>query len=115
MITPAIPPFLRILRTLVQLLVAFPAIVPALVQVLHVLGVESISGPGLLAVAAAALALVVGVQNLLEQAGLIPTLGGDPTPVLPASEAVNIIDLHASGPHIREAQAEILAAAGAKR
>jgi hypothetical protein len=79
MTTPFIPPVVRVFRTILQLVVALTALVPLIVLVLHTAGVKSVNEAGLLAVAGAATTIVVGVQNALEKAGFIPTLGATST------------------------------------
>lgn len=73
-------PVTRILRTLGQLLAAGVLIVPALVALLATVGVE-VDGKAWAAVLAAAVVLVTTVQNALEQAGVIPTIGAVPNEV----------------------------------
>lgn len=71
-------PVARIIRTVVQVVIACATVVPLVVALLHEMGV-AVDGPRLVAIAAAAVGLVTGAQNALEQAGLIPTLG-EPRP-----------------------------------
>jgi uncharacterized membrane protein (Fun14 family) len=68
-------PVVRVFRTVIQLVVAVAALVPTLVVVLHSLGVKSVNEAGLLALAATAMTAVTSIQNALEHAGIIPTLG----------------------------------------
>lgn len=69
-------PVTRILRTLAQVLAAGVLIVPVLVAFLATVGV-AVDGKAWAAVLAAAVILVTTVQNALEQAGIIPTLGAN--------------------------------------
>ena len=69
-------PVTRILRTLAQVLAAGVLIVPVLVAFLATVGV-TVDGKAWAAVLAAAVILVTTVQNALEQAGIIPTLGAN--------------------------------------
>lgn len=68
-------PAARIVRTVVQIVVACAAVVPLVVTLLAEAGV-AVDGARLVAVAGAAVALVTAAQNALEKGGLIPTLGG---------------------------------------
>lgn len=79
-----IHPVARILRTILQVLAALVVVLPAVVAFLASVGV-TVDGVGLAAVLAAAVVLVTTVQNALERADLIPTLGG---PKLKVGEAV---------------------------
>ena len=67
-------PVTRILRTVLQVLTAALIIVPTFVALLATMDVE-VDGKAWAAVLAAAVLFVTTVQNALEQAGLIPTLG----------------------------------------
>lgn len=67
-------PVTRILRTVGQVLAAALIIVPTFVALLATVDVE-VDGKAWAAVLAAAVLFVTTVQNALEQAGLIPTLG----------------------------------------
>lgn len=67
-------PVTRTLRTVLQVLTAAVIVLPAAVAFAAQLG-YTIDGVGIAAVLAAAVVLVTTVQNALEQAGLIPTLG----------------------------------------
>ena len=66
----------RVLRTLLQVLVAATIILPTLVAFLGTVGV-TVDGKAWAAVLAAAVILVTTAQNALEQSGLIPTLGAN--------------------------------------
>lgn len=85
-----IHPVARILRTILQVLAALVIVLPAIVAFLGTLGI-TVDGVGLAAVLAAAVVLVTTVQNALEQAGLIPTLGG---PKLKVGRAVAAAPLY---------------------
>lgn len=67
-------PITRTLRTVLQVLTAAIVVLPAAVAFAGTLG-ATINGTALAAVLAAAVILVTTVQNALEQAGIIPTLG----------------------------------------
>ena len=67
-------PVTRTLRTVLQVLTAALVVLPAAVAFADTLGV-TIDGVGIAATLAAAVILVTTVQNALEQAGIIPTLG----------------------------------------
>lgn len=88
-----IHPVARILRTVAQVLVALALITPALVAFLGYLGVH-VDGAWLAGLVAAATVFVAAVQNALERAGLITTIGAvepestpDPLPTPPGSPA----------------------------
>lgn len=66
----------RVLRSLLQMLVAATIILPALVGFLSAAGV-TVDGKAWAAVLAAAVILVTTVQNALEQSGIIPTFGAN--------------------------------------
>lgn len=66
----------RVLRTLLQFLVAATIILPTFVALLGTVGV-TVDGKAWAAVLAAAVIFVTTVQNALEQSGLIPTLGAN--------------------------------------
>lgn len=75
--TMVIPPAVRFLRTLFQVTVALFGLAPLVVALLHALGYQVDSAQvGL--VVGAAVALVVGLQNVLESTGVIPTFGAHP-------------------------------------
>lgn len=67
-------PVTRVLRTVLQVLTAAVVVLPAAVSFADSVGV-TIDGVGIAATLAAAVILVTTLQNALEQAGLIPTLG----------------------------------------
>lgn len=67
-------PLARILRTVLQVLAALVIVLPAVVAFLGTVGI-TVDGAALATVLAAAVVLVTTVQNALEQAGLIPTIG----------------------------------------
>ncbi len=75
-----IHPVARILRTILQVLAALVIVLPAVVAFLASVGI-AVDGVGLAAVLAAAVVLVTTVQNALEQAGVIPTIGAVPNEV----------------------------------
>lgn len=88
-----IHPTTRTLRTVLQVLVALGLITPALVAFLAYVGV-TVDGAWIGGLVAAATVLVTAVQNALERAGLITTIGAvepestpDPLPTPPGSPA----------------------------
>lgn len=121
-------PLARTIRTAVQLAVALAGVVPLAVVFLGQAGVD-VDGPRLVAVAGAAVTLVVGIQNGLEQAGLIPVLAagvgmrerlGQAVPGAPLhthAEIIDLVDQHVDGPSrgriLAELEARRRAAAGA--
>lgn len=83
-------PITRILRTVLQVLAALVVVLPAAVAFLGTVGV-TVDGVALAGVLAAAVVLVTTVQNALEQAELIPTLGG---PKLKVGQAIAAAPLY---------------------
>lgn len=83
-------PVTRILRTIGQVLAAAVIVLPAVVALLGTVGI-TVDGVGLAAVLAAAIVLVTTMQNALEQAGLIPEIGG---PRLKTGKAIHAAPLY---------------------
>lgn len=79
-----VSPVARIVRTVVQIVVTFVAVLPLVLELLNQIGWH-VNGTKITAVFAALLTLVVAVQNKLEDAGLIAVLGGKKVRTPPAT------------------------------
>lgn len=66
-------PIARILRTVIQTVLAFGAAEPTLIGLVHMTGAQASEVAGIVA---GLVALAALVQNLLEQWGVLPTTGG---------------------------------------
>jgi hypothetical protein len=75
----ALTPAVRVLRTCGQVVAAMVTVIPAVVGVAHALNIN-LDGAALATIGAAGVALIAGLQNVLESFGKIPVLGSHPAP-----------------------------------
>jgi hypothetical protein len=80
----ALTPAVRVLRTCGQVVAAMVTVIPAVVGVAHALNIN-LDGAALATIGAAGVALIAGLQNVLESFGKIPVLGSHPAPAKAAS------------------------------